>query len=151
MGVLTVGEVFGRVNAVGGSLRLDGERVKLRLPGNCPAESAIVECVRANRDAIASALRDSESQPPSLEEVKAMLPPGIQVLRYQPKTAPFAVAPVSVVTDAGKFFRFYLKELAWRLKHPDGHAAAPLADILAKLGDAGMELRIGIEQVKVTK
>jgi hypothetical protein len=137
---LTVGAAIDYVAEVGGSLRLEGERLKLRLPGNCPAENIIVETIRANRDVVAAMLRERESKPPSLEEVTAMLPAGVRVRKYEPKAVPFAVAPVSVVTDAGKFFRAYLKDLAWRLAHPDTYAAPPLADILVKLADGGLDL-----------
>ena len=144
MEILTVGEVIERVVEVGGSLQLEGKHVALTLPRNCPpeTESAIVETVRANREVVSAMLHDIGSKAPSLEEVKASLPPGVKLVSYEPKQAPFAVAPISIVTDAGKFFRAYLKDLAWQLEHPDGYAAPPLVDILSKLGDAGLELAL---------
>lgn len=147
MAILTVGEVVDRVAEVGGSLRLDGERVALTLPGSCPpdTEAAIVGTVRANRDAVAAMLRDMDNKAPSLQEVEASLPPGVRLLKYEPKPVPFAVAPISTVTNAGKFFRAYLADLGWRVKHPDTYASPPLADILAKLADAGLELKIMAE------
>jgi len=99
-----------------------------------------VQEIRANRDAIREMLREQESKAPSIEEVKAALPPGVRLIAYTPKATPFPVAPVSIVTNAGKFFNAYLRDLRWRLEHPDGYAAPPLADILSKLGDAGLEL-----------
>ena len=54
---LTVGAAIDYVAEVGGSLRLEGERLKLRLPGNCPAENTIVKTIRANRDAVVAMLR----------------------------------------------------------------------------------------------
>jgi hypothetical protein len=69
-----------------------------------------------------------------------MLPPGVRVLRYEPKAVPFAVASVSVVTNAGKFFRVYLTNLALRVDQPAAYAAPSLADILSKLADAGLDL-----------
>jgi hypothetical protein len=56
--------------------------------------------------------------------------------------AAFAVAPVSVVTNAGKFYRAYLANLSRRLEHPEGYHCPPLADILSKLADAGLELTV---------
>ncbi len=144
MEILTVGEVIDRVAEVGGRLRMEGERVLLTLPGNCPpdTEAIIRETVRANRNAVAAILHDMASAAPRLEEIKAALPAGVRLVSYQPKEAPCVVAPVSVVTDMGKFFRAYLRDLAWRVEHPDGRAAPPLADILSKLGDAGLELAV---------
>jgi hypothetical protein len=71
----------------------------------------------------------------------SMLPPGFRLVSYHPKKAPFAVAPVSIVTNARKFLRAYLRDLRWLAKHTNTHATAPLANILAKLADAGLELR----------
>ena len=53
---MTAGEVIGRVAEVGGRLQLDGERVQLSLPWDCPPEtaSAILKTVRANHDAVAA-------------------------------------------------------------------------------------------------
>lgn len=52
------------------------------------------------------------------------------------------VGPVSLVTSAGKFYREYLRNLRWRVKHPEGYAAPPLPEILSKLADAGLELAL---------
>jgi hypothetical protein len=142
MEILTVGEVMDRVAEVGGSLQLEGKHVALTLPPNCPPETeiAIVETIRANRVAVSAILHDMGSEAPPLEEVKASLPPGVKLVSYHPKQAPFAVAPVSVVKNAGKFYRAYLKDLGWRIEHPEGRAAPPLSDIVAKLAEAGLEL-----------
>ena len=68
----------------------------------------MVSELRREREAAIAFLRDRESKPPSLEEVKAVLPPGVRLVNYEPKQPPFAVAPVSIVTNAGKFYRAYL-------------------------------------------
>jgi hypothetical protein len=142
MEILTIGQAIERVAEEGGTIQLEGKHVALTLPQNCPpdTEAAIVETVRANRDAVAALLSDMASKAPTVEEVRASLPPGVKLVSYQPKHAPFAVAPVSVVKNAGKFYRAYLKDLAWRFEHPAGHAAPPLSDILAKLAEAGLEV-----------
>src|ERR1039458_2936646 len=99
MEILSVGEVIDRVAEVGGSLRLEGKHVALTLPQNCPpdTEAAIVETVRANRDAVSAMLSGMGSKAPTLEEVRARLPPDIKLVSYDPKQAPFAVALVSLV------------------------------------------------------
>ena len=144
MEILTVGELVERVAEVGGSLYLEGNHVALTLPQNCPpdTEAAIVETIRANRDAVSAILDDMGSKAPSLEEVRASLPPGIKLVSYEPKQAPFDLTPVFTVTKAGKFYRAYLRDLTWRLEHPHDYAAPPLADILSKLAEAGLELRL---------
>jgi hypothetical protein len=139
-----------RIRELGGAVFLDGERLRYRIPAGDPEARQLIAEVHRDREAVIAMLRDIESKPPSLEEVQAALPPGVRLVGYQPKEAPFAVAPVSVVTDAGKFFHAYLKDLAWRLEHPDGYAAPPLADILSKLAEAGLELRVDAPAVRRT-
>jgi len=110
---------------------------------NLPEVAALVSELHARRDDAITILRDTGSRPPSVEEIQAALPSGVTLVSYQPRQTPFVVAPVSVVTNAGRFFRAYLRDLKWRLDHPDGYAAPPLTDILSKLADAGLELKIG--------
>jgi hypothetical protein len=133
-----------RLRELGGEVFLDGGRLKYRIP-DTPEANEVIEEIRQNREAIREMLSEQASKPPSLEEVRAILPPGVKVASYAPKQTPFAVAPVSIVTTAGKFYRTYLKDLAWRLKHPQSYAAPPLADILAKLADAGLLVELGGE------
>lgn len=133
--------VLDSVRELGGELVLDGNKLRYRLP-DCPEAREVLEQVRRDSAAIKALLRDRESLPPTLEEVKGSLPPGVNLVSYRPKQAPFAVAPVSVVTNAGKFFRAYLRDLAVRMAKPESYAAPPLADIVGKLADAGLELSL---------
>jgi hypothetical protein len=87
-------------------------------------------------------LQDQGSKAPPLAEVMSELPPGVRLVSYQPKEAPFAVAPVSTVTNAGKFFRAYLADLSRRMANPQTYSCPPLPEILGKLADAGLELKV---------
>lgn len=130
-----------RLEAIGGRLFSDGKHVRYSAPDTEEAR-LILDELRQDREAVSAFVKDRESLPPTLEEVKAALPPGVQLLSYQPKTAPFAVQPVSVVTNSGRFYRAYLNDLARRMKKPKGYHFPPLSDILGKLADAGLELTI---------
>lgn len=141
MGSLSAIDVIGRLTVLGCSVRLEGEKLKVQGP-DLPEVRELVSELRGDRDAALAWLKDRESQPPNLEELKAALPPGVSLVSYRPKEAPFAVAPVTVVTNAGKFFRAYLRDLRWRVENPDGYAAPPLPDILSKLAEVGVELEI---------
>jgi hypothetical protein len=127
--------------ALGCAVRIEGERLKVR-GLDLPEVAVLVSELRAHREEAMLLIRELRSAPPTLEEIQVMLPEGVRVVRYEPKEAPFAVAPVSVVSNAGKFFRAYLNDLAWRMEHPEGRAVPPLADILAKLADASLRLEI---------
>src|SRR5215469_12936510 len=137
MSVLT--SPIDRLRELGGELWLDGDSLRYRIPAGNPETPELLADLRRDRKTLVALLKDQESKAPSLEEVTSMLPPGFRVASYRPKKAPFAVAPVSIVTNAGKFFRAYLRDLRWLAEHPNTHATAPAADILAKLADAGLE------------
>jgi hypothetical protein len=139
MGGLSAVDVLDRLAALGCAVRVEGERLKVRGP-DLPEVAALIPELSAHREEAMLLIRELRSAPPTLGEIEALLPESVRVLRYEPKPAPFAVAPVSVVTNAGKFFQAYLKDLAWRMEHPEDHAAPSLADILAKLADAGLDL-----------
>lgn len=141
MGSVSAGDIIDRLAAFGCIVRTEGEKLKVRGP-NLPEVAALVSELHARRDEALALLRDSESTPPSLQEVKAMLPAGVHLVSYEPKQAPFAVAPASVVTNAGKFYRAYLADLGLRVAKPDGYHCPPLTDILSKLADAGLELKL---------
>ena len=88
-------------------MNASGRKLKVRGPDR-PEVEVLVSELRREREAAIAFLRDRESKPLSLEEVKAVFPPGVRLVNYEPKQPPFAVAPVSIVTNAGKFYRAYL-------------------------------------------
>jgi hypothetical protein len=142
MGSLSATDVLDRLTELGCAVRVEGDKLKVRGPDR-PEVEELVSQLRREREAAIVFLREQESTPPSLEEVRSYLPPGIRVARYEPKQAPFAVAPVSIVTDAGHFYRHYLADLRERLANPEGYSCPPLRDILAKLAEAGLEIDAG--------
>jgi hypothetical protein len=133
---------LGRFRDLGGQLFLEGEKIRYRIPaGNAEARRLLAD-IRPDRDALAELLREEQSTPPSLAQITAMLPPHVRLLSYWPKETPFAVSITSVVTNAGKFYTAYLTDLARRLQDPRGYHTLPLADILAKLREGGLELEV---------
>ena len=141
MGSVSAGDIIDRLAALGCMVRTEGEKLKVRGP-NLPEVAELVSALHARRDEALALLRDRESTPPSLQEVQAMLPAGVRLVSYEPKQAPFTVAPASVITNAGKFYRSYLADLERRLAKPEGYHCPPLTDILSKLADAGLELKL---------
>jgi hypothetical protein len=138
---MTAFDVIDRLTELGCAIRVEDENLKVRGP-NLPEVAVLVSELHARRNEALALLRDRESTPPSLEEVQGMLPAEVTLVSYKPKQAPFAVAPASVVTNAGKFYRAYLADLARGLAKPEGYHCPPLTDILSKLADAGLELKV---------
>ena len=137
-----LGPLLDRLQELGGEVFLDGDKARYRIPADNPEADALIEELRKDRKALIAVLRDIESKPPSLDEIQPSLQPGVKLVNYGPKQPPFAVAPVSIVTNAGKFYRAYLADLSWRLAKSEGYHCPPLADILSKLADAGLELTV---------
>jgi hypothetical protein len=141
MGNLTISEAIETLESLGCTIQLEGERLKVRGP-EVPEVAALVSELRAQREEALRLVRERGSAPPTEDEVKRLLPLGVRVVRYAPKTPPVAVAPVSVVTNVGKFIRACLGDLESRLENPDQYSAPPLPEILSKLADVGLELKI---------
>jgi len=141
---MTALDVIDRLTELGCAVRVEGERLKVRGP-NLPEVAGLVSELRTQRDEALAILKEAGGNAPSLAEVKAALPHRVRLVSYNPKETPFAVAPVSVVTNAGRFFRAYLSDLRARLENPEGYYCPPLTEILAKLADAGLELALRAE------
>lgn len=141
MGNLTVSEAIETLETLGCVIRVEGERLKVRGP-EVPEVAALVSELRARREEAIRLIRDRGSAPPTADEVQRLLPPGVKIVRYAPKRPPVAVAPVSVVTDIGQFIRAYLGDLESRLERPGQYFVPPLPEILSKLADVGLELKI---------
>ncbi len=138
----TTANPIDRLQELGGELFLQGGFIRYRVPKGNPEAHELLAEIRKDRQAFIALLQDRESKPPSLDEIQASLPPGVKLVNYEPKQPPFAVAPVSIVANAGKFYRAYLADLRERVLKPEGYSCPPLADILAKLAEAGLELEV---------
>jgi len=71
------------------------------------------------------------------------LPEGVKLVRYTRKEPPVVVTVCSVVEDVPKFVQHALDELDARLHHPvQIKAGDSVFDLLSKLADCGLELRL---------
>jgi hypothetical protein len=137
-------EMITKVEACGGRLWLDEDHIKYSAPKSVlPEIRPFLHELRAHRDELAAVLRER----PSAEGVSAPpncppLPQNVRLIRYAPKKPPVAVQPRSIVTDVDKFICAYLRDLRFRLEHPEAYACAPLPEILAKLAEVGLELAL---------
>lgn len=78
------------------------------------------------------------------------LPKGCKLVRFEKKFPPVAVTVCSVVTDIEKFIRHALSELDARLHHPHQiKAGDSVFEILSKLADCGLELRLEWEPPRI--
>jgi hypothetical protein len=142
MATVNVGEALDRVEAMGGTITLNGDKVSLTLP-NGPESESVAEVIRQDRDAVAAMLRERAAKPPTLAEVEAALPGGAAIARYEPKKEwPLMVRECAIVTDINSFIRAYLRDLKERLENPESKIGPSAKTCLEKLHDVGLELRI---------
>ena len=90
------------VNA-GGELILSGDRIRYKIPKNYPGKEHILDQLREHKDEVLQILRKRE-------EIPAM-PPGVLLIRWEPKPAPLLLARYAVVTDVVRFISITLLEL----------------------------------------
>ena len=136
---MTVGEVILRLEADGGKLWLDGERMRYRFPGPAPAEELAF-------------LRDRK---PEVREFLARRWPStpvpkapFEIVKDELKTAPVWLSQHEVVTDVFKFATSTLGQLRRKLETPRAHVGWTVAQLLARLQAVGLTVVVDPEFVK---
>jgi hypothetical protein len=118
--------VVERIEGAGGELAVNGERIRVRLPEDA---AHLLEELRAHKDEVLSLLRR--------REIPAM-PPGVRLVRWEPKPAPVILTHYAVVTDVLRFISMTLLELKAALAGKQslaGHRSArELVDRLEECG-----------------
>jgi len=136
MGSVSAFEVLDRLAQLGCAVRLEGERLKVRGP-DVPEVPPLVSELRARRAEAVAILREQQSKPPTLEEVKAALPAGVRLVSWNLKDPPAAIETCAVVTDPALFARSTLEQLRVALENPKrwvGWSVPQLIDRLAQVG-----------------
>jgi hypothetical protein len=156
-------ELISRLQAGGGQLGLQGDRVTVKYPRHCKeALSPLLDTLRENRVGLADLLRarsgsqglenqpiqcqDAEDGLTNRESVASVLrqnaaaspmPPHIRLVEWNPKEAPIAIDTCSVVVDVPQFIKTTLEQLSTALtnhKRWVGWSVPQLADRLQQAG-----------------
>jgi hypothetical protein len=93
-------QVIQNIEAAGGLLTVDGERIRYELPVEA---SRLLPDLRAQRDAVLDLLVARGAVP--------MMPEGVRLTKWRPKTPPVVLTRYAVVIDTRKFIRSTLMEL----------------------------------------
>lgn len=126
-------EVVSRLEAVGGKLTLDGDRIRYSVPiGDGEARGLLAE-LRKHRSDVAALLQ--------ARTVTPAMPHGVRLLHWEPKPAPLVLTQYSVVTDVDQFIRMTLLELKAALagkRWQSGHRS--VRELLDRLEQCGVHL-----------
>ena len=119
-------DIVSRLEAAGGTLTLDGERIRYSIPsGDAAARGLLAE------------LRERKPEVSYLLRVRAATPPGVRIIGWNLKEPPVAIEYYAVVIDPAKFAVATLEELRERLtksKRKDGWTVPQLIERLAQVG-----------------
>jgi hypothetical protein len=125
-------EVLEAVQNVGGSLALSGERIQYALP-----DSAVwlVPELKRNRKELIGLLRGERTPPP--------MPPGVRLLKWEPKDPPIAIVRMGIVSNVDKFIGATLRELRASLDGKDFLAGNwSLRELVDRLEQAGVSVTV---------
>jgi hypothetical protein len=125
-------EVLEAVQIAGGSLTLIGERIQYALP-----DSAVwlVPELKQNREELVGLLREGGTPP--------LMPPGVRLLKWEPKIPPVAIVRMGIVSNVDKFIDATLRQLRARLEGKDFLAGNwSLRELVDRLEQVGVHVQV---------
>jgi hypothetical protein len=125
-------EVLEAVQNAGGSLTISGGRIRYALP-----DSALwlVTELKQHREELIGLLREEGTPPP--------MPPGVRLLKWQPKDPPIAIVHMGIVSNVPKFVAATLLQLRARLEGKDSLAGNwSLRELVDRLEQVGVAVEI---------
>lgn len=132
---MTAIELLNAVENVGGSLVLNGSQIKYAIPKRA---MWLISELKQNREELIGFLRVERTPPP--------MPPGVRLLKWEPKTPPVAIVRMGIVSNVDKFIGATLRELQARLEGKDFLAGNwSLSELVDRLEQVGVE--VGVEGV----
>jgi hypothetical protein len=123
-------EVVSRIEGLGGYLALEGDRnIRYRLPNDNAESTALLQAVKAEKEAIVAYLRTRATIP--------TMPHGVSLIAWKLKEPPVAIETCAVVVDTVLFAKSTLEQLRIALTEPKrwvGWSVPQLIDRLAQVG-----------------
>jgi hypothetical protein len=132
-------ELLEAVQNLGGSLTLSGERIQYALPDS---ELWLVHELQQHRQELIGLLKEERMPPP--------MPPGVRLLKWQPKDPPIAIVHMGIVSNVDKFVAATLLQLRARLEGKDSLAGNwSLRELVDRLEQVGVA--VGIESTPICR
>jgi hypothetical protein len=128
---MTAIEVLHAVEKAGGSLALNAGQIKYKIPS--PAVWLVTE-LKQHREELIGLLEGA---------IRPAMPPGVRLLKWEPKNAPIAIVRMGIVSDVPKFIAATLLELQARLEGKDFLAGNwSLRELVDRLEQVGVAVEI---------
>lgn len=129
---MTAIEVLHAVKKAGGALALNGGQIKYKIPK--PAAWLVTE-LKQHREDLIGLLREGETPPP--------MPPGVRLLKWEPKNPPIAIVRMGIVSNVPKFIAATLLQLQARLEGKDFLAGNwSLRELVDRLEQVGVVVKV---------
>lgn len=122
-------QIVSRLEQNGGTLVLDGNRIRYSVPSEDAEARALLTELRKQRENVRAFLR--------ARAVIPAMPPGVLLIGWNLKEPPVAIETCAVVTDSALFARTTLEQLRKALAQPKrwvGWSVPQLIDRLAQVG-----------------
>jgi len=129
---MTAIEVLHAVEKAGGSLALNGGQIKYTIPKGA---AWLLHELKQNREELVGLLREGGTPPP--------MPPGVRLLKWDPKTPPVAIVRMGIVSNVDKFIGATVRQLRARLEGKDFLAGNwSLRELVDRLEQVGVAVEI---------
>jgi hypothetical protein len=128
---MTAPELIQQIEDLGGSLAIDGDRIRVLLT---PEAETWVSELQRTRDEVFRVL---------LERDRPEMPDGVRLLRWDLKRPPVAISEISVITDPQRFAETTLRQLEAAIQRKPWNAGNwSTRDLCERLEQVGVHVRV---------
>jgi len=133
--VIDLLQIVSRLEQSGGTLVLDGDRIRYSVPSEDAEAHALLLELRKHREKVKAFLQARAIVP--------AMPSGVRLVRWEPKPAPVVLTQYSVVTDVSRFISMTIVELKAAIvgkQWQAGHRC--VRELIDRLEQCGVVLRV---------
>jgi hypothetical protein len=132
--MISAHDVIDRIEAAGGVLTLQGDRIRCRLPEDA---CLLLDELRARRDEVFELLRQRADIP--------TMPKGVRLLLWKLKDPPLSLENFAVVTNPAVFVRATIEQLRVAVNNPKRWVGWSPAQLVERLAQAGVLVALDAE------